>query len=189
MESERILDREAQYEAYVDKITRNTPGCYTDKQLVDMSYRERTGIDLDQFSGTDAFSMAHRRGSITLASIMRMARLTRPQRDLLRLIVTARRKGVKLTQAVIAQKLEISQQAVSKKVLRIHLLISPVIKSLDGSGPQAYQGDLAWLFWWEVKGKMKRIKRSHITRQHKTISDTIFYVKDGRICKTKKPLP
>jgi hypothetical protein len=120
---------------------------------------------------------------------MRMARLTRPQRDLLRLIVTARRKGVKLTQAVIAQKLEISQQAVSKKVLRIHLLISPVIKSLDGSGPQAYQGDLAWLFWWEVKGKMKRIKRSHITRQHKTISDTIFYVKDGRICKTKKPLP
>jgi hypothetical protein len=155
------LGIESQYEAYVDKVTRNTPGCYTDKQLADMSYRERTGIDLDAFAATDAFSMAHKRGSITLAAIMRIARLTRAQRDVLRLIITARRKGVKLTQAVIAQKLEMQQPNVSRMVSVIESRIRPIINSLD----TPYHNDLEWLFKWEIAWKNRQIYRRRITRR------------------------
>ena len=80
-------DREMQYEAEVDRLTAGCPGIYTTKQLEDKMRWERTGIDLDAFAAADDFEVYYRRGHITTASIMRMARLTRSQREVFRLTV------------------------------------------------------------------------------------------------------
>ena len=154
-------DQEMQYEAEVDRLTAGCPGIYTTKQLEDKMRWERTGIDLDAFAAADDFEVYHRRGHITTASIMRMARLTRSQREVLRLTVGARRRGVRLSYAAAARKLNRDRRSVSDMVARIRERIMPVINSLD----TPYHNDLEWLFRWEIAWKKRQIYHKRITRK------------------------
>ncbi|MFA5376416.1 MAG: hypothetical protein WC455_11785 [Dehalococcoidia bacterium] len=181
------VNRESFLEQQADALLAGTPGVYPEAELVRKMAVERTGIDLDQFSATDNYSVCHRHGNITIASIMRMARLTRPQRDMFRLIVNARRNGIaKIRPSVAARVINIHPNNVNRMIKTIISRVTPVINSLDGEAANHSQS-IEWLFWRESRCKL--VRKHYITHKRKTVSDTMFYIEDGQVKRTKRIPP